>query len=120
MVKQLTEEGLFPVSRISPSRSHSPISEMGKSRSPVRGRVALTNPSVDELEDSSCKLNPKVEGRVLEMTPEVDKSQDNLLNYIEFVIRENWNGDLNIYYFPFYEMEKHYPISICFNILKGT
>ena len=69
MVKQLTEEGLFPVSRISPSRSHSPISELGKSRSPVRGRVA--NPSVDDLEDSSCNLNPKVEGRVLEMTPEV-------------------------------------------------
>ena len=69
VVKQLTEEGLFPVSRISPSRSHSPISEMGKSRSPVRGRPA--NPSVEDLEDSSCKLAPKVEGRVLEMTPEV-------------------------------------------------
>ena len=69
VVKQLTEEGLFPGSRISPSRSHSPISEMGKSRSPGRGRAA--NPSLDDLEDSSCNLNPKVEGRVLEMTPEV-------------------------------------------------
>ena len=68
MVKQLTEDGLIPQSRISPSRSHSPISEMGKSRSPARGRVA--NPSVDDLEDSTCKLSPKVEGRVLEMTPE--------------------------------------------------
>ena len=64
VVKQLTEEGLFPGSRISPSRSHSPISEMG------RGKL-VSNPSLEDLEDSSCNLNPKVEGRVLEMTPEV-------------------------------------------------
>ena len=64
VVKQLTEEGLFPGSRISPSRSHSPISEMG------RGKL-VNNPSLEDLEDSSCNLNPKVEGRVLEMTPEV-------------------------------------------------
>lgn len=69
-MKQLTEDGLIPVSRISPSRSHSPISEMGKSRSPGRGRVPK-QPSVDDLEDFTCKLCPVVEGRIVEMTPEV-------------------------------------------------
>merc|ERR1719348_722901 len=72
VVKQLTEDGLIPVSRISPSRSHSPISEMGKSRSPARGRVSH-QPSVDDLENSACKLNPSVEGRILEITPEITK-----------------------------------------------
>ena len=70
-MKQLTEDGLIPVSRISPSRSHSPISEMGKSRSPARGRVSH-QPSVDDLENSACKLNPSVEGRILQITPEVN------------------------------------------------
>ena len=69
-MKQLTEDGLIPPSRISPSRSHSPISEMGKSRSPARGRVS-GQPSVDELEEGTCKLNPKVEQRIIEMTQEV-------------------------------------------------
>ena len=69
-MKQLTEDGLIPVSRVSPSRSHSPISEMGKSKSPSRGRQAK-QPSVDDLENSAAKLNPSVEGRILEMTPEV-------------------------------------------------
>jgi len=71
VVKQLTEDGLIPVSRISPSRSHSPLSEMGKSRSPARTKVSMT--SVHDLEDNTCKLNPKVEGRVIELTPEVAK-----------------------------------------------
>ena len=70
VVKQLTEDGLIPPSRISPSRSHSPISDLGKSRSPGRGRLC-NQPSVDELEDSSCKLMPKVEGRIVQLTPEV-------------------------------------------------
>ena len=69
-MKQLTEDGLIPVSRVSPSRSHSPISEMGKSKSPCRGRQAM-QPSVDDLENSAAKLNPGVEGRILEITPEV-------------------------------------------------
>ena len=38
VVKQLTEDGMLPAPRLSPSRSHSPISEMGKARSPARGR----------------------------------------------------------------------------------
>ena len=75
MVKQLTEDGLIPVSRISPSRSHSPLSEMGKSRSPARGRVAQQQ-SVDDLEGTTCKLHPVVEGRILEMTPEVRKLEN--------------------------------------------
>ena len=79
MVKQLTEEGLFPGSRISPSRSHSPISEMGKSR--------VANPSLDDLEDSSCNLNPKVEGRVLEMTPEVSS------RYCQGILGLYWDGE---------------------------
>jgi len=70
VVKQLTEDGLIPPSRISPSRSHSPISDLGKSRSPGRGRLC-NQPSVDELEDSSCKLMPKVEGRIVQLTPEI-------------------------------------------------
>ena len=61
--QQLTEDGLIPVSRISPSRSHSPLSEMGKSRSPARTKVSMT--SVHDLEDNTCKLNPKVEGTLL-------------------------------------------------------
>ena len=73
VVKQLTEDGLIPVSRISPSRSHSPLSEMGKSRSPARTKVSMT--SVHDLEDNTCKLNPKVEGRVIELTPEVQMTQ---------------------------------------------
>ena len=73
-MKQLTEDGLIPTSRISPSRSHSPISEMGKSRSPARGRVP-TQHSVNQLEDFTCKLNPVVEGRILELTPEVQNQQ---------------------------------------------
>ena len=74
-MKQLTEDGLIPVSRISPSRSHSPISEMGKSRSPARGRVSH-QPSVDDLENSACKLNPSVEGRILQITPEVNSENN--------------------------------------------
>eukprot|EP00090_Calanus_glacialis_P005153 TRINITY_DN13964_c1_g1_i1.p1 TRINITY_DN13964_c1_g1~~TRINITY_DN13964_c1_g1_i1.p1 ORF type:complete len:276 (-),score=77.76 TRINITY_DN13964_c1_g1_i1:185-946(-) len=70
VVKQLTEDGLIPPSRVSPSRSHSPISDLGKSRSPGRGRIS-NQPSVDDLEDSACKLKPKVEGRILQLTPEV-------------------------------------------------
>ena len=69
-MKQLTEDGLIPVSRVSPSRSHSPISEMGKSKSPCRGRQAK-QPSVDDLENSAAKLNPGLEGRILQITPEV-------------------------------------------------
>ena len=71
VVKQLTEDGLIPPSRVSPSRSHSPISDLGKSRSPGRGRLS-NQPSVDDLEDTACKLQPKVEGRILQMTTEVN------------------------------------------------
>jgi len=72
VVKQLTEDGLIPPSRVSPSRSLSPISDMGKSRSPVRGRLC-NQPSVDDLEHSACKLQPKVEGRIVKLTTEVFK-----------------------------------------------
>ena len=43
VVKQLTEDGMLPAPRLSPSRSHSPISEMGKARSPARGRQVRHN-----------------------------------------------------------------------------
>ena len=72
-MKQLTEDGLIPVSRVSPSRSHSPISEIGKSKSPCRGRQAK-QPSVDDLENYAAKLSPEVEARILEITPEVSKT----------------------------------------------
>ena len=72
-MKQLTEDGLIPVSRLSPSRSHSPISEIGKSKSPCRGRQAK-QPSVDDLENSAAKLSPEVEARILQITPEVSKT----------------------------------------------
>lgn len=73
VVKQLTEDGLIPPTRISPSpRSRSPVAELGKSRSPVRGRL-VKQPSVEELELVSCQLEPKVEGRILQLTPEVMK-----------------------------------------------
>jgi len=72
VVKQLTEDGMLPAPRLSPSRSHSPISEMGKARSPARGRQAR-QPSVDQLEDSACQLDPRVEGRILELTDEIEK-----------------------------------------------
>ena len=70
VVKQLTEDGLIPCPRVSPSRSHSPISDLGKARSPVRGRLC-NQPSVDQLEDTTCRLEPRVEGRILQLTPEV-------------------------------------------------
>jgi hypothetical protein len=41
---------------------------MGKSRSPVRGRLCK-QPSVEELELVSCQLEPKLEGRILQLTP---------------------------------------------------
>jgi len=89
VVKQLTEDGLIPPSRVSPSRSHSPISDLGKSRSPGRGRLS-NQPSVVDLEDSACRLEPKVEGRVLQLTPEVAKrlKLEKELNISNLIITE--------------------------------
>ena len=33
-------------------------------------------PSVDQLEDSACQLDPRVEGRILELTDEVVHTLD--------------------------------------------
>ena len=33
--------------------------------------VQARQPSVDQLEDSACQLDPRVEGRILELTDEV-------------------------------------------------
>ncbi len=61
-------------------RSRSPAAgEMGKSRSPVRGRLCK-QPSVEELELVSCQLEPKLEGRILQLTPvsrEGNEHEDN-------------------------------------------
>merc|ERR1712226_1353886 len=70
VVKQLESDGLLPPNRgVSPCRSHSPAtSDRGtKGRRPSRSKV----PSVDQLEAVACKLEPKVEGRIMQLTPEV-------------------------------------------------
>jgi 5'-nucleotidase len=71
VVKQLESDGFLPPNRgVSPCRSLSPaISERGtKGRRPSRSKGV---PSVDQLEAVACKLEPKVEGRIMQMTPEV-------------------------------------------------
>jgi hypothetical protein len=45
-------------------RSRSPAADPA----PVRGRLCK-QPSVDDLEMVSCQLEPKVEGRILQLTP---------------------------------------------------
>jgi len=73
VVKALTEEGLIPPNRgISPARSHSPGSDYGKGRSPS-GRCKGGVTSVEQLEAAACKLEPRVEGRILQLTPEVER-----------------------------------------------
>lgn len=74
VVKQLTEEGLIPVTPGVSSRSHSPNSDVSKGRSPGpgKGRV-IAQASVELLEEVSCKLEPKLEGRIVQLTPEVEK-----------------------------------------------
>merc|ERR1712106_1219894 len=66
VVKHLTEEGLIPPSRVSP-RSISP------SKSPGRVAKLAQQPSVEDLEEAACQLEPKGEGRILQLTPEVAK-----------------------------------------------
>jgi len=75
IVRQLTEDGYLPSSHLSipPSpRSHSPVSEVGRAKSPGRGRICQ-QPSVEDLEKVACQLTPGVEGRILQLTPEVAK-----------------------------------------------
>ena len=38
--------------------------------------VQARQPSVDQLEDSACQLDPRVEGRILELTDEVGHTLD--------------------------------------------
>ena len=38
--------------------------------------VQARQPSVDQLEDSACQLDPRVEGRILELTEEVVHTLD--------------------------------------------
>lgn len=38
--------------------------------------VQARQPSVDQLEDSACQLDPRVEGRILELTDEVLRTLD--------------------------------------------
>merc|ERR1719348_2904031 len=66
VVKQLTEDGLIPPCKVSP-RSQSPA------RSPGRVPKLCKAPTVTELEEASCQLEPKVEGRILQLSPEVAK-----------------------------------------------
>jgi len=70
VVKQLESDGFLPPNRgVSPCRSHSPASDRGtKGRRPSRSKGV---PSVDQLEAAACKLEPKVEGRIMQLTPEV-------------------------------------------------
>jgi len=70
VVKQLECDGLLPPNRgVSPCGSRSPGSDRGtKGRRPSRSKGI---PSVDQLEAAACKLEPKVEGRIMQLTPEV-------------------------------------------------
>merc|ERR550534_92277 len=69
VVKQLECDGLLPPNRgVSPCGSRSPGSDRGtKGRRPSRSKGI---PSVDQLEAAACKLEPKVEGRIMQLTPE--------------------------------------------------
>jgi len=67
VVKQLESDGFLPPNRgVSPCRSHSPASDRG-TKAPRRSKGI---PSVDQLEAVACKLEPKVEGRINQLTPE--------------------------------------------------
>merc|ERR1712076_341075 len=49
-------------------------SDIGKGRSPGPGKSRVcAQASVELLEEASCKLEPKVEGRIVQLTPEVEK-----------------------------------------------
>ena len=46
--------------------------------------------SVHDLEDNTCKLNPKVEGRVIELTPEVQMTEYHSVNIYHSNSTENF------------------------------
>jgi hypothetical protein len=70
VVKQLECDGLLPPNRFFLQyQDESPGSDRGtKGRRPSRSKGI---PSVDQLEAAACKLEPKVEGRIMQLTPEV-------------------------------------------------